>query len=142
MAAKFIRKPYGPAKKVAIEFPEQTRTKQSFQAECDINNIMKKYQLTGALEHTNKHQMQYGDATPLQLQDALDIVIKADEMFDSLPSSLRKKFHGDPAEYLEFVQDEDNEEEMRELGLLNPRDPPKKVEKEPPENEPEPEPGE
>ena len=38
-------------------------------------------------------------------------------MFADLPSSIRTKFNNDPAQYLDFVQDPEKLEEMRELGL-------------------------
>ena len=92
-------------------------TKQSFKDECNINKIMAKFQKTGAIEHYAKHAPTYGDATPIQLMDAQQIIINAQTMFDDLPATIRKKFDNDPAKFLEFVQDEANSEEMIELGL-------------------------
>lgn len=92
-------------------------TKQSFKDECNINKIMDKFQKTGALDHYASHAPQYGDATEVELFDAMNIVADSNSMFEELPASLRKKFHNQPGEFLKFVQDPKNLEEMRELGL-------------------------
>jgi len=94
-------------------------TKQSFTKECDINNILKKYQKTGALDHVNKHEASYGYATSDDFTASMEIIARGQKMFAELPSSIRTKFENDPAKFLDFVQDEKNTEEMQELGLLN-----------------------
>lgn len=99
-------------------------TKQSFKDEVNINKIMDKFQKSGALTHYAKHAPTYGDATQVDLHEAIRIVAEADEMFDELPSSIRKRFSNDPEEFLEFVQDPKNLEEMRKMGLAEPNAPP------------------
>jgi len=101
----------------ALKSSMPSMTKQSFKDECDINNIMAKFQKTGALTHYMRHAPEYGDATQVEYADALNVVANANTMFEELPSSIRKKFDNDPAKFLEFVQDEKNESEMEELGL-------------------------
>ncbi len=101
----------------------KTRTKQSFRDECDINNIMTKYQKTGAIAHVNEHQANYGFATGQDFASAMRTCVQAQEMFNALPSSIRTRFANDPAQFLDFVQDADNKKEGQELGLWPP-DPP------------------
>ncbi len=110
--------PYGGKRRVSVTFTGTGRAKQSFKAECDINNILKKYQKTGALMHLAKHGAQYGDATAVSFTEAMQIVTDAQTMFEDLPSSLRTRFANDPAQFMDFVQTPGNEDEMRELGLL------------------------
>lgn len=98
-------------------FSKPSMTKQSFKDECDINKIMKKFERTGAITHYAKYGAEYGDATQIELQDALNVVARADEMFEELPAAIRKRFSNDPGEFLAFVQDESNKEEMIKLGL-------------------------
>lgn len=52
---------YSRVPRVQIEFTEPTLTKQCFQEECDINEIMKKYDETGVIEHENRFKGDYGD---------------------------------------------------------------------------------
>lgn len=92
-------------------------TEQSHKAGCEIKNILDKYQQTGIMTHVSKHQPQYGDVTPVEFQDAMNIIAKAGSMFEELPANIRKKFDNDPKSFLEFVQDEKNLPEMYELGL-------------------------
>ncbi len=116
-----LRSAYGPKQRQTITFPETGRTKISMQAECDINNIMKKYQKTGVLDFVNTHQAQYGDATGIDFQNAMQRVAKSREMFADLPSSIRKRFDNDPAQFLDFVNDANNAEEARKMGLIRDR---------------------
>ncbi len=102
----------------AISFKNvKSLTKQSFKDECDINKILKKFEKTGAITHYTKNAPQYGDTTSPMLHDAMNIIANAESMFEELPAQLRKKFNNDPGTFLDFVQDENNLEEMRELGL-------------------------
>ena len=112
-------------RRVQIMFPEETMTKQSFREECDINNIMAKFQVTGMATHINEHQPQYGFATSHQFFESMQIVAKANTMFEELPSSIRAKFRNDPAQFLDFVQDPNNAEELREMGLAKRTEPQK-----------------
>ncbi len=109
---------YSAKNRVRISFPDKGRAKQSMADECDINNIMARYQTTGALTHVRDHAGDYGFASSIDFTEAMQIVAKGNSMFEELPSSIRSKFKNDPARFLEFVQDEGNEDEMRELGLL------------------------
>jgi len=112
-----IRKPY-TREAVQIDAGGESRTKQSFKKECDINAIMAKYQKTGAITHFAKHSPQYGIADGQTFQDAMNLVCEAQEMFNELPSSIRSRFGNDPAAFLDFVNDEGNADEMEKLGLI------------------------
>jgi len=115
-----IRTAYGPKERFGdIGDLGVSQTKQSFTAECDINNILKKYHKTGAIDHVNKHQASYGYATSEDFQSALEIIKTGETMFKELPSSIRTKFENDPGKFLDFVQDNNNQAEMVELGLAN-----------------------
>lgn len=93
---------------------------QSAQAECDINNIMKKYEKTGLLNHVNTYQGNYGDFTDVTDYHSGSLaILAAEEAFESLPAAIRRRFRNDPGEFLDFVGDEENLEEMYEMGLAN-----------------------
>jgi len=105
--------------RVRKSFPDETMAKQSFKDECDINGIMARFEKHGIIEHVNKFQGDYGDFTEVQdYHTSMGQIIAAQEAFDSLPAKIRSRFGNQPAAFIEFVDDEDNEEEMRELGLL------------------------
>jgi len=103
--------------RVSISFAKTGRTKQSHKKECDINQIMAKYQKTGVIDHVAKHSENYGFATSEDLHQSLNIIHTANEMFADLPSQARDKFDNDPAQFLDFVQDPDNKDQLYDLGL-------------------------
>lgn len=119
-----FRKPYGARdeklrSRVAVICGEGLAM-QSFAKECDINQIMLKWQKQGVVDHVNRMHGEYGDFlnVPDNYQEAMQHIFDAQEMFASLPSSVRKRFANDPGEFLDFVSDPANENEMRDLGLL------------------------
>nr|UXR08067.1 MAG: internal scaffolding protein [Microvirus sp.] len=103
-----------------ITFPDDGLTKQAHVAECDINQIMRKYLKTGMLQHSVDHAGQYGFATSMDFQEAITLVDDANNMFNDLPSSVRARFENAPHRFLEFVQDEKNLPEMAKMGLTTP----------------------
>lgn len=111
------RKAGGPRYYVGVKFTEPTQTKQSFKNDCDINRIMARFQKTGAITHVQNHSLQYGFASGATFTESMNIVANAQSMFNELPSSIRTKFKNDPAEFLDFVQNAANADELVELGL-------------------------
>lgn len=103
----------------SLTFSQPSRTKQSFKSECDINNIMARYQTTGILEFANKHEAQYADVSSMDYQESMQKIAQANSMFNDLPSSMRARFENDPAQMLAFLQNEANREEAVSLGLVN-----------------------
>lgn len=115
-----IRKPYGERVRSSLSTGEESMTQQSFIKECDVNNILKKYQKTGIIEHAKTHGGSYEDLSePCDYQTALNVVIAAQESFLTLPSSVRKRFSNDPQQFLEFVNNPDNIDEMIDMGLAH-----------------------
>lgn len=97
--------------------PEESQTEQSHKDECDINNIVYRFQKGEVLEHRNEHRGEYGYATAETFNEAMNVVTKGMSMFEDLPSHIREKFKNDPAQFLEYVQNDKNAKEMVKLGL-------------------------
>lgn len=128
---RIIRGPYDPSVPCHVQFPEPSLTVQSFKDECDINQIMTKYEKTGVIDHLNTHQGNYGDFLGFEdYQTHLNQIAEAGIAFASIPAKIRAKFDNDPAKFLEFAQNSENLEEMQNLGLA-----PKKA-PEPPDADP------
>lgn len=99
---------------------------QNFKEECDINNIIARYEQTGVLTDPLQpgRNFEFGDYSAVQdYQDSLNFVIEARQMFDSLPSNLRERFNYDPARLLQFLSDDSNRDEAVRLGLIDPPTP-------------------
>lgn len=95
-------------------------TKQAFKDEVDINWIMRKYEKTGLIEHVNRFQGKYADLGSAEdFHSCMNRIAAADEAFMTLPASIRERFSNSPEEFLRFVNDENNIDEMRKLGLLD-----------------------
>jgi len=92
-------------------------TKQSMAKDTDINLIMAKYQRTGLVSFVNENQGEYMEAPEMDFHQAIDYIAKSKELFEEMPSNLRKRFNNDPGEFLDFVHDANNADEMVKLGL-------------------------
>ena len=111
-----IRSAYGEKQKVTITTLD-ARTEQCHRDECDINKIIAKYDRTGVLNHVNDFEARYEDLTGLDYQTMLNTVANANSMFEGLPSEIRNQFANDPANFISFMDDENNNEQMYEMGL-------------------------
>jgi len=110
-----------PARKdTRIYFTKPTRTKQSFKDDCDINVIMSRFEKTGQLPPEHQREANYGFASADTFQDAMFITTTAQQMFDELPSAVRKRFGHDTAAFLEFATDDKNKDDLADMGLLSP----------------------
>ena len=93
-------------------------TEQSHKKECDINQIIKKYDQSGVLQHVQKMEARYGDVTGVDFRNAQDLYINAQASFDQLPPDIRKRFKNNAGIFLEFMENPDNRAEAIELGLI------------------------
>lgn len=112
-----------PRQRVRTHFDAElnpSRTQQHMKETVDINNIVARYQRTGALDHFNKHGATYGEVPSVDFREAMEIVRHGQHLFADLPSSLRERFNHSPEEFLAFVQNPENRDEMADLGLLRP----------------------
>lgn len=99
----------------------ESRTKQSLSEATDINWILRNQVQNGVIAHVNTHKGQYGDfATSSDYHDCMNKVAEANAMFSTLPARIRGEFNNDPAEFLDFVADPDNQDDMVAMGLIPP----------------------
>lgn len=111
---------YSKKDRLQLTFSGPGRTKQNFKAECDINNIMARFKKTGVLEFTSRYQPQYADVTAIDYVTMQNQVAQAKSMFFAMPAHVRDRFQNKPEAFLEFVQNPNNKDEARALGLLKP----------------------
>jgi len=95
----------------------ESLTQQHELEASDINNIIKKYQVTGELPEPRFGS--YVDISDIpDYQTSLNIVQQADEAFKRLPSKVRGRFMNDPQTLLTWLRDSNNLSEAIELGLV------------------------
>jgi len=94
---------------------------QHMRDECDINIIMKRYEATGELTHVGGMAGEYGDFSEvLDYKTGLERIMEADTLFMELPASIRDRFNNDPAKFIDFAANPQNQEELRSMGLAPP----------------------
>jgi phage internal scaffolding protein len=99
---------------------EPTRAQQHHKDECDINVILERFGKTGQVP-VSAISAQYGDFTGVNdYHTALNTLIAAEREFEALPAKLRTMFDNEPANLIEFLNDENNKDKAIELGLVNP----------------------
>lgn len=102
-------------------------TKQSEMEACDIHNVLRQYSDAGLRQLITENQArgQYADLPDdLDYQNALNTIIAGNVAFASLPSATRERFHNNPAEFLEFFSNPENQDEAIKLGLATDNRPP------------------
>ena len=110
----------------------ESRTRQEMADECDINQIMRRYEKSGVISHVNRASPRYLelDGVP-DFQASLDLLKNAEEAFMRLPARARATFDNDPRKFVDFASDPANIDDMRAWGLAPPEKPadaPMKVE--------------
>jgi hypothetical protein len=124
----FVRSPYNydmdkASTDTGLECKDKTLAQQQFRDEVDINTMVERFGLTGEMPQL-LNLPETGDFTGIfNFQSAMNIVAQAQTEFMTLPAKLRARFHNDPAEILEFLQDPENREEAQRLGLVKPDQP-------------------
>jgi len=94
-------------------------TQQHFKDECDINNILRQFNITGLLPESPLSP-RYGDFTGISdYHSALNQVIAAEDEFMALPAQIRSRFDNDPAKLIDFLGKSENKDEAIKLGLVN-----------------------
>lgn len=93
-------------------------TEQNHKKECDVNEIIKKYDRTGLLTHVKRIEAQFGDMTGASFRKMQDEVARAKTMFEQFPADVKKRFDNDISKLLEFMESPENREEGIKLGLI------------------------
>jgi phage internal scaffolding protein len=122
----FLRTPYNydtdaASNESGLHCEDASLAQQHFKDECDINNILRQFNITGLLPESTLSP-RYGDFTGIgDYHTALNQVIAAEDEFMSLPATLRARFENDPALLIEFLNNPENYNEAISLGLVDPK---------------------
>lgn len=100
---------------------DPSRTIQSGKDDADINVIVRRFGVTGQLPPVLR-MPSYGDFMGVNdFQSAMNVVRASEEAFMELPSAVRAKFGNSPQAFLDFASNPDNIDELRKMGLANPK---------------------
>lgn len=126
ITAPFLRTPYNydtnaASNESGVHCEDASLAQQHYAEECDINTILRKFNVTGILPESPLSP-RYGDFTGIyDYQSALNAVIAAEDGFMTLPAETRAKFGNDPEQLINFLADEGNRAEAEKLGLVDPK---------------------
>lgn len=99
----------------------QDKAQQQFAKDADINELVRRFGLTGQMPPPPSRLPQYGDFTQVtDFHEAMQRIRDAQEAFAELPAELREEFRNDPARFVAFTSNPENLEKAAELGLLKP----------------------
>ena len=125
MKSVFVRSPYNydmdkVSEETGLKCLDPSMAQQQFLEESDINTIVERFGLNGEVPELVKVP-QYGDYSEVtDFHSAMNAVRQAEASFMELPAKVRSRFGNDPQQFLEFVSDDKNIPEARDLGLLPP----------------------
>lgn len=106
----------------ALVCADESKTKQSFKEETDINEIVRRFGLTGQLPGDGIRAPTYGDFTEVvDFHTAMNAVAQARESFDKLPAEVRTRFNNDPGAFVDFCSQPENGPELEKMGLKAPK---------------------
>lgn len=96
----------------------ESRTKQSFKDDCDINLIVKRHASTGLWDHLAPVPPTFGDFSgSTELLHAIELVEAADASFSKLPAEVRRLCDNQAVNLLSGLADEQSYEMLVEAGL-------------------------
>jgi len=109
-------------RKHAKLFTEESRTKQAFKDECDINKIVARYKKQTGIDLAQQFAPftggEFGDFSDVvDYHTAMDRIIQAEANFEALPAILRKRFGNDPGHFVDFMTNPENADEIVKMGL-------------------------
>ena len=125
MRKVFVRSPFNydrneVSRETGLDTGPDSPTQQSFKDEVDINTIVRRFGVTGELPIVSSPPTFRNFEGIFDYQSAMNAIRQAEESFAEMPAEVRKRFHNNPQEFVEFCSDEKNLEEMRKLGLAKP----------------------
>lgn len=118
----FLRTPHnydteGASDESALECRDKSLAQQHMHDDTDINKLVEKYLVHGELPQLQTPPLQ-GDFTKVMTyQEALNLMIEARKSFEALPAKTRARFDHDPGQFVNFCTNEENRDEMRQMGL-------------------------
>lgn len=105
-------------KRTVSKVGEVSKTDQSYKKSSDINVMMKKFNTTGILPHSNKTGI-FADVSNVKtLDEMFKLSTIALEAFQELPARVRKLMNNDASKLESFIADADNYDICVEHGLL------------------------
>lgn len=108
-----------PSKTNIKDFGESLAVQEQKES-TDINNILKRFDKTGLIDHVNQNEAQYGEFAQYDLHHHMNTVAKIQSTFNELPATVKKQFNNSPQEWIEHLANPQNVEDMKDGVIDNP----------------------
>jgi len=102
-----------------------SRTKPEYVSQCGIKHIMQRHHMLGISPFQTPNPDLYGKSVIMTYDEADRLVRATKEAFMLLPSTIRDRFHNNPAKLLNFLEDPKNRDEAIKIGLIMAKEEPK-----------------
>jgi len=105
---------------------DKSLTQQNAAEEADINNIVRRFGLTGVLPNVTMPPTQQDFAEVFDFQSAMNTLVAAKESFAKMPPEVRSQFANNPAGFVAYVDaavEAGDLEQLRKWGLAVPAAP-------------------
>lgn len=94
---------------------------QSDALDADINVLVKRFGLTTDSPMEAHMIAHFGDFTDLRdFHSTMQSIKDVEQSFETLPSAVRERFRNDPGEFIDFLSDPGNRDELARMGVLTP----------------------
>lgn len=101
---------------------DPSKALQSQAEESDINNIVRRFGITGVLP-TVAVPPTYDDFSGVSdYHTALNLIRASAESFAKVPAEVRARFENDAGKFVDFCSDPANIDDMRKMGLAVPKE--------------------
>lgn len=115
-----VRNKYSPRIGVVVETGLETKTQKHFKDQCDINKIAKMVEATGSTQHVKQARERFGNFEDVFDYGAnMDKAAKAQQLFERLPTHIRKKVQNSIPAFFNYIQDPDNFQECVKWGIYD-----------------------
>jgi phage internal scaffolding protein len=102
---------------------EESKTEQHHEPETNINRIVARNGLQLQSDVQALQHMRFDDVQNNDFQEMMNFIIHARESFKDIPSQIRSKFGNDPVQFVDFVQNPENHQQLIDWGLAEQNSP-------------------
>jgi len=116
--------------RIQLTIPEDEviRVEQAHKDEVNINNIVKRHGMDLIAKTAALQQFKYDDNPNNDFQETMNMILKAEKSFSSVPSEIRKQFDNNPAKFMDFIHNGDNKQQLIDWGLAKAPETPQPIE--------------
>lgn len=99
-----------------LQCQDESLAQQHMKDECDINVLVKRFVVSGEIPQLDDPPLQGDFSEARTYQEMLNLMVAANQSFMQQPADVRARFQNDPGQFVDFVSDPANGEEVQKMG--------------------------